>query len=62
IVADCVVNNYSEETAKFTGEKGILNQEEGQIEVTTSNINPGTTYTIIVTAAGVSTTEKYTAI
>ncbi len=52
-------------TAKFTsGTSGIDNDEEGQIEVVIEqdSMNPGETYTIIITAAGTTTTEKYTAI
>ena len=64
IIADYVVNDYSEETAKFTGEEGIYNDEEAQIEVTVAEeeMKAGETYIIIVTAAGTTTTEKYTAI
>jgi len=62
IVANYAVNDYNGETAKFTTGKGIFNQDEGQIEVTTSNINPGITYTIRITAANMATAEKYTAI
>jgi len=42
----------------------IPNNEEGQIEVvvTADQMNPGETYTIIITAAGTTSTEKYTAI
>ena len=49
--------------ASFTG-TSIPSDEEGQIEVTVaaSEMNPGETYTIIITAAGVTSTEKYTAI
>ena len=45
-----------------------FDDEEGQIEATVASdynegkIKPGETYTIIITAAGVTTTEKYTAI
>lgn len=53
-------------SANFTtlvGTVGIANDEEGQIEAGgTSDIVAGETYTIIITAAGVTTTEKYTAI
>lgn len=51
-------------SAKFTSAGGIENDEEGQLEVliTASDMNPGETYTLIITAAGVTSTEKYTAI
>ena len=63
-VAEYVVNDYNEETAKFTSGEGIHNDEEGQIEVTVAEreMKAGETYIIIVTAAGTTTTEKYTAI
>ena len=53
-------NNY----AVFTsGSAGIESDSEGQIEFHISDdVQPGETYTIIITAAGVTTTEKYTAI
>ncbi|MCK4432543.1 MAG: hypothetical protein KAV48_01290, partial [Methanomicrobia archaeon] len=49
--------------AKFTTTE-IPNDEEGQIEVivAAADMNPGETYTIIITAAGTTSTEKYTAI
>lgn len=42
---------------------GISNSKEGQITATNSSytIVPGETYTIIITARGITTTEKYTA-
>jgi flagellin-like protein len=48
----------------LTGIVGIDTDEEGQIEViiAAAEMNPGATYTIIITAAGVTSTEKYTAI
>lgn len=55
--------------ANITGSAStIADDEEGQIEATVDSsynsgqIKPGETYTIIITAAGVTTTEKYTAI
>ena len=50
--------------AIFTsGATGIESDSEGQVEFhTTNDVQPGETYTIIITAAGVTTTEKYTAI
>lgn len=48
--------------AKFTS-GNIESDEEGQIEVhLDTKIMPGRTYTIILTAAGRTTVEKYTAI
>jgi len=51
-------------SANFTSAAAeIPNDEEGQFEAAgTTDIRPGETYTIIITAAGVTTTEKYTAI
>jgi len=50
--------------ALFTsGTGGVPNDEEGQVEYHIgTDIQPGQTYTIIMTASGVTTTEKYTAI
>jgi len=49
--------------ASFTT-TSILNDDEGQIEciVAAANMNPGETYTLIITASGTTSTEKYTAI
>jgi len=51
-------------SANFTSSPAeIPIDEEGQFEAAgTADIRPGETYTIIITAAGVTTTEKYTAI
>jgi|GEM_PF-625168 len=48
----------------LSGTVGIATDDEGQIEVTVSSddMSPGATYTIIITAAGTTSTEKYTAI
>ncbi|MCK4310766.1 MAG: hypothetical protein KAV80_04875 [Methanomicrobia archaeon] len=58
------ITTVAANSAKFTSAGGIENDEEGQIEVliTASDMNPGETYTLIITAAGVTSTEKYTAI
>jgi flagellin-like protein len=49
--------------ASFTTAAGVPNDEEGQIEFhIDTDIQPGQTYTIIITAAGTTSTEKYTAI
>lgn len=57
-------------SANITGTPTTIpDDEEGQIEAEVDSsynsgegIKPGETYTIIITAAGVTTTEKYTAI
>jgi len=62
--------NYASFTGVTPGNEGVAieSDSEGQIELhldpSDSNleIQPGETYTIIITAAGVTTTEKYTAI
>jgi len=54
----------ADNTAKFTSAGGIDNDDEGQIEVRINDsfMNPGETYTLIITASGTTSTEKYTAI
>ena len=58
-----VVASGSGNYASFTTAAGVPNDEEGQIEFhITDDIQPGQTYTIIITASGTTSTEKYTAI
>ena len=58
--------NYASFTGLTAGSPGvgIESDSEGQIEfhLYDDDVQPGETYTIIITAAGVTTTEKYTAI
>lgn len=62
LIADYIVNDYNNETAKFTNGKGISRGKEGEIEISVPKINPGITYTIILIAGITATTEKYTAL
>jgi len=63
VVNGIMVKAYGSSTASFTNGT-IDNDDEGQIEVivATAQMNPGETYTIIITVAGTTSTEKYTAI
>ena len=63
VVNGIMVKAYGSSTASFTNGT-IDNDDGGQIEVivATAQMNPGETYTIIITAAGTTSTEKYTAI
>ena len=57
--------NYASFTGVTMNQEGVAieSDSEGQIELhLTEDVQPGETYTIIITAAGVTTTEKYTAI
>ena len=62
-VANGIMVKASGSNASFTTGT-IDNDDEGQIEVVVAaaDMNPGETYTIIITAAGTTSTEKYTAI
>lgn len=60
IIADYIIGGNGE-FAIFTDEP-VTSNEEGQIEITVSEIDPGSTYSITIKAADEETTEKYTAI
>jgi len=63
VASNLMVGSTTSNAASFTT-TSIPNDEEGQIEiiVASDDLNPGETYTIIITAAGTTSTEKYTAI
>ena len=60
IIADYIIGGNGE-FAIFT-DGPVASNEEGQIEITVSKIEPGITYSINIKAANEETTEKYTAI
>jgi len=62
VASNAMVGGTGSNASFTTG--AIANDDEGQIEVivAAANMNPGETYTLIITAAGTTSTEKYTAI
>ena len=60
IIVDYIIGGNGE-FAIFT-DGPVASNEEGQIEITVSEIDPGITYSINIKAADEETTEKYTAI
>lgn len=60
IIADYIIGGNGE-FAIFT-DGPVASDQEGQIEITVSEIDPGITYSISIKAADEETTEKYTAI